>query len=111
MICMARRRQQFSDILENGVITDTWRLEDVERTKFRLYLVERDLWNINEASRLLCEVQERIYELRISEQHLRILGQHSRKEFTDEDDMALLDANVVSWHGRTAGIWSSGDIW
>jgi hypothetical protein len=86
-------------------------LEDVERTKFRLYLVERELGNIDGASSLLCEVQERIYELRTSEQHLKILRQNTRKNFTDADDMALLDANVVSWHGRTAGIWSSGDIW
>lgn len=99
--------------MEVGVVTDTWRLEDIERTKFRLYLVERDLGNVNAADSLLHETQKRIYDLRTSEQHLSILRpEHNRKEFTDADDMALLDANVVSWHGRTAGIWSSGgDIW
>lgn len=96
-------------MLEVGTVTDTWREEDVERTKFRLYLVERDLGNADEAARLRAEVQERIKKLRTLEHGLE---GHLKREFTDADDMALLDANVVSWHGRTAGVWSSGgDLW
>jgi hypothetical protein len=112
-LLITRRREHLSKILELGEVTDTWRLEDIERTKFRLFLVEREVGNVDAANRLLHDVQERIYELRDSEQHLSILGPgHNRREFTDADDMALLDANVVSWHGRTAGMWSSGgDFW
>jgi hypothetical protein len=82
--------------LEAGVVTETWREEDVERTRFRLYLVERDLGHIDEAESLWGGVQTHIEKLRISEPHLRILRQHDGKEFTDADGMALLDANVAS---------------
>jgi hypothetical protein len=104
-------RENLREILSVGQITDEWRLEDVERTRFRLLLVLLARDKPQEAKQLRNSLDSKLVELRSSAQHRSILVEPAIDEFTDEDDMALLDANVVSWHGRTAGIWGSPQMW
>ena len=51
-----------------------------------------------EAGKIRADVDQVLRELRPSGSHV---------EYTNEDDMALLDLNVTINHGRTAGIFSN----
>lgn len=74
------------------------------RTKFRLSLVLYAREKLEEASTLRQDIA-------VSLEDVRPRPVSGNPEYTDEDDMKLLDLGVAIYHGRTAGIWSSGTAW
>ncbi|KAM0347638.1 hypothetical protein ACHAPU_004651 [Fusarium lateritium] len=88
------------EALEHGHETVEWREEDIVRVKFRLSIVLRTREETVEAKELSYEMTRHVRNLRASV-----------AEFTDADDMALLDWQVTLDHFRTAGIWSNGSAW
>ena len=72
------------------------------RAKFRLSLVLRAQGKTAEADELRNGIAKYIADMRPPQ---------TDREFTDADDMALLDIGVTMDHGRTAGIWSNGELW
>ncbi len=92
------------DNLTNSCITSQWRNEDVVRTKFRLSLVLHAQGRLEEASTVRQEIA-------VSLEGVTPDPLPRRPIYTDEDDMKLLDFGVAIFHGRTAGIWSSGVSW
>lgn len=93
-------RKHLRQILKNGCITMQWRMEDVVRTKFRLSIILRTQNRPVEASATREEIHEYIKNIRLT-----------AGEYTDEDDMKLLDFEVSIFHGRTTGVWSNGKFW
>ncbi|KAI0855636.1 pfs domain-containing protein [Xylaria cubensis] len=89
------------EILANGQQTVDWREDDIVRVKFRLSIILRAKDLSSEADELLEGIKD------------HIIGQRpaNQTDFTDADDMALLDERVTLVHGRTAGIWSNGKVW
>ena len=79
-----------------------WREDDVIRTKFRLSIVLRAQNRPGEAATVRAEIAKAIEDMRSATE---------KQEFTDKDDMELLDFGVSIFHGRTAGIWSNGTFW
>ena len=94
------------EVLANGgQVTEDWREEDVMRVKFRMAVVLRAKGGgeaEEEGEKMRREVARYLADKRPLE-----VG----KEFTDADDMELLDVGVTLEHGRTAGIWSNGELW
>ena len=79
-----------------------WCEEDIVRTKFRLFLVQRAQNRVLEALAIKESIAETLREIR---------PMPNLSVFTDEDDMKLLDYNVSLFHGRTAGIWGNKESW
>ncbi|KAI0101705.1 hypothetical protein GGR51DRAFT_563166 [Nemania sp. FL0031] len=93
------------EILSNSTVTEEWRVQDVTRVKFRLYLVLKAQGKQDEAGEILKEMNAYLVQRR---------GDlpAGTKEWTDKDDMGLLDGDIVTLdHGRTCGIWSNGQFW
>jgi hypothetical protein len=92
------------DVLDNSVLTKEWRVADVMRVKFRLYTVLKAQGRLDEAGELLAEMEDYLVNRR---------GNLPKgKQWTDKEDMELLDGDIVTLdHGRTAGIWSNGEFW
>ncbi|KAL1868436.1 hypothetical protein VTK73DRAFT_3675 [Phialemonium thermophilum] len=89
------------EILENGHRSDSWVEDDIVRVKFRLSIVLRAQERLEEADKVLDDIKNHVGRLRPS----------GSTDFTDADDMALLDWRVTLDHGRTAGMWSNGKYW
>lgn len=90
------------EILSVGRLNDGWRDEDITRVKFRLWIVLRSQNRPVEAEKLRVDFDNPLTALKALK---------SETEFTDEDDMALLDTDVSISHGRTAGMFSSEGKW
>ncbi|KAH7322588.1 pfs domain-containing protein [Stachybotrys elegans] len=90
------------EVLDASGQTDYWREEDIIRVKFRLSIVLRLGHHLAESETLMSQVAEYI---KIQREKV------SKAEFTDADDMAILDKGVTRCHGRTSGIWSNGEVW
>lgn len=95
-------RMLLREILTNGCVTMQWRNEDIVRIKFRLSLVLGAQGRPEEASAIREEIASFLEDIR---------PVSIRSDYTDEDDMKLLDFEVSIFHGRTAGIWSNGTFW
>lgn len=93
-------RNNLCEVLEHGHQTDDWREEDIVRVKFRLSVILREKNEDVEANKTLKEITSYIVALRAGS-----------TDFTDADDMALLDWQVTLDHFRTAGVWSNGKAW
>lgn len=77
------------------------------RVKFRLYLVLKAQEKQKEAGEILQEMESYLVKRRSG-----LLKTEQRGEWTDKDDMELLDGDIVTLsHGRTCGIWSNGEFW
>ncbi|KAJ8132647.1 hypothetical protein O1611_g977 [Lasiodiplodia mahajangana] len=102
---LEKAEHELREILRNSTVTEEWRVQDVTRVKFRLYLVLKAQGKQDEAGEILKEIDEYLVQRR---------GDlpAGTKEWTDKDDMKLLDDDIVTLdHGRTCGIWSSGEFW
>ncbi|KAJ8116525.1 hypothetical protein ONZ43_g4421 [Nemania bipapillata] len=102
---LAKAEHGLREILRNSTVTEEWRVQDVMRVKFRLYLVLKAQRKQDEAGEVLKEMDEYLVQRR---------GDlpAGKQEWTDKDDMELLDGDIVTLdHGRTCGIWSSGEFW
>lgn len=74
------------------------------RVKFRLYLVLKMQERVEEASEVRREMQSYLDKIMGRLQH--------GAEGNDKEIMEILDSDIVSLdHGRTAGIWSNGELW
>jgi len=96
-------RRLLREIITSGCVTLQWRDEDVVRAKFRLSLVLRAQEKLEEASAIQEEIASSLENIRSPVS--------VPSNYTNEDDMKLLDFVVSIFHGRTAGIWSNGRFW
>ncbi|KAM0267364.1 hypothetical protein ACHAPA_005906 [Fusarium lateritium] len=97
---LEKAESNLREVLDHGHRTDDWREEDIVRVKFRLSIVLRARKEATEADQILEEITSHMNRLR-----------KGATDFTDADDMALLDWQVTLDHYRTAGVWSSGKAW
>ena len=103
-----------------------WRDEDLARAAFRLCLcLEQDAADIGENEPLdyeaFAEKERLINEADFwaqkacdwrEEGWYSLLPKHMRKGYlTDRTEMALYDYGVNLGHGRTCGVWNTGDNW
>ncbi|KAF5657124.1 pfs domain-containing protein [Fusarium heterosporum] len=97
---LVKAESNLREALEHGHQTDVWREDDIVRVKFRLSIVLRAQQKNVDAEEISSEIASHVKSLRTT-----------TAEFTDADDMALLDWQVNLDHFRTAGIWSNGSAW
>ena len=101
----ASYRVNLREILAVDRLHDGWTPEDVTRVKIRLWLVLRAQNRPAEAAKFYVDLA--------AWRTARGSADHQLKEgdSIDEEDMALLDADVSLAHGRTAGRFSNGLFW
>lgn len=115
-------------MLRNTQTDRHWRKEDLARAAFRLCLcLEQDAADMGKTSeneplnfesfaekeRLINEADfwaQKASDWR--EEWYHLLPKHMRKGYlTDNAEMALYDYGVHLGHGRTGGVWNTGEHW
>ncbi|KAI1130879.1 hypothetical protein F5Y10DRAFT_262820 [Nemania abortiva] len=101
---LGQAEEELREILRDSELTEEWRIQDVMRVKFRLYLVIKAQGKHGEATHVFDEMKGYLTKRR---------GDVSEGDkWSDKDIMELLDGDIVTLdHGRTCGIWSNGVYW